>query len=389
MIDLPQRVHAASARLIAEGRIPNASVLLSRGGEIIVSDQQGRLDLARPQEIAADTIFRFFSMSKLVTTVAVLTLLDAGRLALDDAVATYVPDFATMQVRTPAGLVPAQQVMTIRHLLTHTSGLCYMAFPGPVQADYERAQLFPYLTRETETLAEHVGRLAQMPLPHEPGAKWTYGESMAVLGRIVEVVTGQRFGDYLQAQIFAPLQMVDTAFWVPPDKADRLAALYAVQEDDSLKDVSNSGFYGGNMLAPAMLEYGGAGLAGTAADLLNLAHMLLAGGIFRGQRILSETSVRAMQTNQLGPQHGPTPLAALGRGEGAGFGLGGAVTVALPAGAPPGAVGEYGWGGWAGCNFWIDPANDIAGITLTQAIPRVLAPHILGAAVRDVLYAPA
>lgn len=389
MSDLQRRVHAAGARLIAAGRIPNAVVLLAQGDDILVSDQQGRLDLARPQPVAADSIFRFFSMSKLLTTAAVMTLVDAGRVGLDDPVADYVPAFADMQVRTPEGLVPARAVMTVRHLLTHTSGLCYMATPGPVQADYERAQLFPYLTRESETLAEHVARLAQMPLPHEPGASWTYGESMAVLGRIVEVVSGRSFGAYLQTRILEPLQMVDTAFWVPPEKAARLAALYAVQEDGSLKDVSNTSYYGGNMLVPARLEYGGAGLAGTAPDLLNFARMLLRGGVFQGNRILSAASVRAMMTNQLRPEHGPTPLAPLGRGEGVGFGLGGSVTVALPAGAPPGVVGEYGWGGWAGCNFWVDPKNDIAGITLTQAIPRVLAPHILGAAVREVLYASA
>lgn len=386
MTNLQQRIHRTAQELIAAGTIPNAAVLIDRGGQPLVRDFQGRRDLAQSGNISPDSLFRLFSISKLLTSAAIMTLVDAGRLTLDDAVMQFIPAFAQLRVRTESGLVDADRAITVHHLLTHTSGIGYMPVPSIITADYETAQLFAFLNRSTETLVEHVERLAELPLAHQPGTAWNYGENMGVLGRIIEVVTGGRLSDYLHETLFHPLDMPDTGFHVPTEKAHRLTALYAVDASGQLQDVANQPFYGGDLCQPAKLEYGGGGLIGTGRDLMNFGAMLLGQGLFRGQRILSADSVHQMMTNQLDWRHGAAPLAAFGRGADIGFGLGGSVTLTVGRDTPAGNVGEYGWGGWAGLNFWIDPADDLIAITMTQAIPPELGPYPLGTAVRNILY---
>lgn len=371
---------------IETGQIPGAVVLISQHGEITHSAVQGYADLENQVALQKDSIFRFYSMTKPITCAAVMTLYDDNLISLDDPIKGYLPELSDMQVRTPDGLVPAQTDITIRDLMTHTSGFAYAVLPGPTQQDYVDADVFAIKNRLSETLEDHVKRLAAMPLVAEPGTQWNYGESMAVLGRLIEVVSGQPYRTYLKERILNPLGMNDTDFYVPPQKADRLAELYHMSKEGVLSNANDGALYGGSYLQKPMLEYGGAGLVGTPQDYMNFAQMLLRhGGSDTGQ-VLSREAVQLMTSNQLDSSFGDAPLASSGRGPGIGFGLCGLVSVDVPPGAPPGAVGEYGWSGWASTNFWIDPKHDLAGLVFTQVIPDDIGSIMLGSDVRDVIY---
>lgn len=382
-----EAIDAAISLQVSAGEVPGALVVIAQGGKVVYSRAEGFADAENKVPMTDDTIFRFYSMTKPMTCAAVMTLRDDGLIDLDDPVSKYLPEFASMTVRTPAGIVPAERDMTIRHLMTHTSGLTYAILPGPVQDDYIQAGVFAIENRQSETLEAHVRRLARLPLVAEPGEAWTYGESMGVLGRIVEVVSGKSFGAYLRARLFEPLSMEDTGFYVPPEKSARLAELYHMDKARKLSNAGDKALYGGTYLAKPLLEYGGAGLVGTASDYMNFAQMLLASGRFEGRQVLSAEAVGMMTSNQLPSSLGEAPLAASGRGAGTGFGLCGYVTVARPEGSPPGAVGEYGWSGWASTAFWIDPKNELAGLVLTQVIPDDIGSIELAKKVRDAIYA--
>lgn len=385
---LSQRASAAGSAadsLVSEGQVPGALVMISQGGETY-THVDGYADRERGVPVREDTIFRFYSMTKPITCATVMTLYDDGLIGLDDPVEDYLPEFSQMMVRTGDGTRPAGAGMTIRHLMTHTSGLSYKVLPGPVQNDYAEADVFAIGNRQSETLEAHVKRLAALPLVADPGTVWNYGESMGVLGRIVEVVTGKPFGTYMQERILAPLDMVDTGFHVPLEKAGRLARLYHLATDGTVSDAGDAPLYGGSYLEQPLLEYGGAGLVGTAGDYMNFARMLLADGEFAGRRVLSPEAVTLMTSNQLGPEFGETPLSTSGRGAGTRFGLCGYVTVSQPDGAPPGVAGEYGWSGWASTGFWIDRQNDLAGLVFTQVIPDDIGSVELTARVREALY---
>lgn len=373
------------AGLIREGQVPGALVMISQG-EDIYTHIEGWADVEREKPVSEDTIFRFYSMTKPITCATVMTLYDDGLIDLDDPIKDYLPEFSEMTVRTESGTEPTTTDITIRHLMTHTSGLSYMVLPGPTQADYAEAGVFAIENRLTETLETHVKRLAKLPLVAEPGTFWNYGESMGVLGRLVEAVSGKTFGEYMRDRIFAPLGMEDTGFYVPAEKAARLAQLYHLDRSGNLRNADDAPIYGSSYHEQPLLEYGGAGLVGTSHDYMNFARMLLAGGEFEGQEVLSSEAVRLMTTNQLGPEFGDAPLAASGRGAGTGFGLCGYVTVDNPEGSAPGAVGEYGWSGWASTGFWIDPKNDIAGLVFAQVIPDEIGSVELTARVRGSIY---
>lgn len=384
-----QRMHAIDAAInqqVSAGQIPGALVVIAQGGEVTYSRAAGFASVENQVAVGEDTIFRFYSMTKPVTCAAVMTLFDDGLIGLDDPVSKYLPEFAAMTVRTPSGIAPAENRMTIRHLMTHTSGLSYAILPGPAQQDYTEAGVFAIENRQSETLETHVGRLARLPLVAEPGTVWNYGESMGVLGRLVEVVSGKSFGDYLQARIFDPLSMADTGFHVPPAKSDRLADLYHMSREGELTNAQDGILYGGNYRERPLLEYGGAGLVGTASDYMNFAQMLLGSGRFEGRQVLSAESVEMMTSSQLPASLGEAPLASSGRGTGFGFGLCGYVTLARPDGSPPGEVGEYGWSGWASTAFWIDPKNELAGLVMTQVIPEDIGSIELSKNVRAAIY---
>ncbi|KCZ93107.1 beta-lactamase [Hyphomonas hirschiana VP5] len=387
----PARIEALDAAVtqqVGTGEIPGALVVIAEGGEVTYSRSMGFASLEDQRPVTEDTLFRFYSMTKPITCATVMTLYDDGLIDLDTPISKYLPEFSEMSVRTEAGIVPATRPITIRHLMTHTSGLTYAILPGPVQADYAAADVFAIENRTSETLEAHVRRLARLPLVAEPGTVWNYGESMGVLGRLVEVVSGKSFGAYMRERILAPLSMDDTGFYVPPEKRERLAELYHLSQDRTLSNAQDQAVYGGSYLEKPLLEYGGAGLVGTASDYMNFAQMLLAAGRFGDAQVLSSEAVTMMTSNQLDASFGDAPLAASGRGEGTGFGLCGYVNTARPPGAAPGAIGEYGWSGWASTAFWIDPQNDLAGLVFTQVIPDDIGSVALSSSVREAVYNP-
>jgi CubicO group peptidase (beta-lactamase class C family) len=381
-----ESIVGAVQKRIDDGSIPGALVHISEHGQSSYMGAQGYADLERRVPVAPDTIFRFYSMTKPITCAAVMTLYDAGRIDLDAPISRYLPEFRDMRVRTASGLVSAKRAITVRHLMTHTSGLAYEILPGPVSEDYRSADVFAIRNRTTETLEAHVKRLSKLPLALQPGEGWNYGESMGVLGRLVEVVSGQSYRTYLKANVLNPLGMTDTDFFVPAEKAHRLATLYTKADAAPLQNAQDTAQYGGSYLEQPKLEYGGAGLVGTAGDYMRFAHMLLAGGTHKGVRILSKKSVGMMMSNQLPLDFGEHPLVSAGRAPGVGFGFCGLVVVARDKRSPPGSVGEYGWSGWASTAFWVDPDRDLAGLVLTQVIPDEVGAIRLADDVREVIY---
>ncbi len=369
--DRLDRIGAAMQRFINTDQAPGVLTAIARHGMVIHANTQGYANVAQEKPLRFDTIFRIKSMTKPITGVAVMMLFEEEHFFLDDPISDYLPEFSAMQVWTEAGLVDAERPITIRHLLTHTAGLTYASIPSPVAECYQEAALNGVLNRLSgDTLEQHIKKLAGMPLLAQPGTAWTYGEAMGVLGRLVEVVSGCSFRTFLKQRIFDPLGMVDTDFFVPPGKKERLATLYDQTPRSTITE-ADPDHYGGDYCQKPTLEYGGAGLVSTAADYLRFAQMLLNQGELDGHRLLSPVSVRLMMSNLLGPEFngrlGP-PLEGM---KGVGFGLTGFVVTDAVAAGSCGSNGEFSWGGWANTDFWIDPKEDLIGIVLTQVIPNI------------------
>lgn len=344
----------------------------------------GVQDLASDVSMGPDTIFRIYSLTKPVTSVAALMLVERGLLALDDAVADYIPAFADVEVlvssdgplQTEAPVLPP----TIRDLFMHTSGIggTHVAPDDPL-ADAYRAGRFDDRDQTLEQLAD---KLAQIPLYFQPGHAWRYGLSSDVLARVVEIVSGETFGDFLQKNIFAPLGMRDTGFSAAPEQCHRLATMYTptirsgghrADDPDAAGELRPLHGLGADAFCtPPRLEAGGSGLVSTPRDYLAFARMLLGRGTGRGRRLLHPETVDLLATNQLSSSLLPYRLPWSHAGHftaGAGFGLGVRVLLdAEPAGVP-GSVGEYGWAGAGNTFLWVDPAQDMVLLLFTQAFP--------------------
>ena len=353
-----QRLVQALQAEVDRGRLPGAVVLLARHGRVALFESLGQRDPAIGAAMARDAVFRIYSMTKPVVSVATMMLVEQGRLLLSDPVAQHLPEFSGQQValETPDGLQlqPAAQPATVQDLLRHTAGLTY-EFLGTAHAQrlYAQAQMG---SRERSN-AEFSRTLAALPLFRQPGTEWAYSRATDVLGRLVEVVTGQTLGQHLRECIFEPLGMVDTAFVVPEADHGRLAEPFAHDPD------------GGVPLrvldprqAPA-LESGGGGLMSTTADYARFLQCLLSGGELDGVRLLGPRTVEFMTADHLGSIPSHDPLLPPGHG----FGLGFAVRTATGLATMPGSVGTYHWGGIAGTTFFVDPAEDFFGILMTQA----------------------
>lgn len=359
---------------IDRGQLPGFVTAVARDGKVVHFEAFGLRDVEREKPMEADTIFRMYSMTKPVTGVAVMILVDEGKVALSDPLSKYLPEFTDMKVLVEDGdgsthTVPADKPITLWHLMTHTSGLIYggLVETGPLARMYIKNGVNPSGDSGL-TLEEFSKKAASMPLFRQPGTEFNYGISIDILGRVVEVVTGQRFGDFLQERVFGPLGMKDSGFYVPAEKADRFAANYSPQDGAMrlIDDPAKSPF-----LKKPSLDSGGGGMVGTAADYLRFAQMLVNGGELDGVRILSEDAVEEMTTNHLGPEFGEAPLASLFPVplEGVGFGYCGAVVKDGYERTMFGRAGQYGWGGYASTDFWIDRDERLVGLILTQLIP--------------------
>jgi len=341
--------------------------LVSRNGQVVQSGAYGHNDLARGAPMRADSIFRIYSMTKTATTVAVLMLMEAGRLSLDDPVEAFLPEFAGMQVFA-GGSADAPQLrragarLTMHHLLTHTAGFA-TGGTGDEQATrlLERADL-----HGSADLAEFSQRLSKVPLAVEPGTRFNYdGTQVEVLARVVEVVSGQRFDAFLQQRLFAPLQMEDTGFSVPMAKRGRIVDITVMSEDGTLRlDDGPSATDAGAMLNP--YPSGAGGLYSTASDFMRLSQLLLNGGSLDGVSILGRKTVEQMMVNHLSFLDPPVTQFS----DAEGFGLGGSVLLDPARKGRLGSVGQFGWSGAASTYFTIDPAEGLVAILLLQHLPN-------------------
>ena len=352
------RISPTMQRLIDGDGTAGIMTLVSRRGEIVHWNAQGwRIRDEDPLE--PDDIFRIYSMTKPVTSVAAMILVDDGLLSLDDELGSVLPGFAGAQVHENGGTRPPSRPILIRDLLMHTSGLTYGLFgESPVDSMYNR-ELNAVRAGTGGDLVETIATIASLPLIDDPGARWNYSVSTDVLGRVVEVVSGQSLDDFLRERVFEPLGMEDTGFRVPADKLDRFTAMYVRGGDD----LGAAGMPGDDPFTrpPAWLS-GGGGLVSTARDYLRFCRMLLGGGELDGVRILRPGTVRLMTSNHLPDEM--IPILGL---DDQGFGLGFAVSVGANA-------GSYWWSGIANTYFWVDPREEIVALAWTQLQPYGAAP---------------
>jgi CubicO group peptidase (beta-lactamase class C family) len=337
--------------------------VVARDGKVVDWKTVGLMDRAKGTPMKTDTIFRIYSMTKPVTTVAAMMLWEEGKLQLDESVSKYIPEMKGLRVYVGPGdeTVPIKREITIRDLMRHTAGFTYGAFGDtPVDRMYREKKL---LDRNT-SLQEFVAKLATIPLQYQPGTRFHYSVAVDVLGRVVEVVSGKELDAYFEQRIFKPLDMVDTAFYVPASKVDRFATNYGpglTVIDNPLKSP---------YLNPPKFFSGGGGLVSTARDYTRFCQMLLNGGELQGTRLLKRETVQMMTHNQLPQEALPMAMPAGSKSDnGLGFGLGFGVRMAPNPDDPTAVVGEYFWGGAASTGFTICPRNQTVVIALTQYMP--------------------
>ena len=357
----PEKVDVSAERLqeiapalqdyIDKGQLPGFLTVIARRGKVVHFETLGMRDVENKKPVEADTIFRIYSMTKPITSVAAMILYDEGHFQLDDPVEKFIPAFKNMEVfnKEQSETHPAENKMTVKHLLTHTAGLTYGWGNKPIDDLYRRFKLFS----AKSTLAEMAEKLAEIPLLHEPGERWNYGVATDLLGYFIEAVSGMPFETFLQTRLFKPLGMVDTGFSVPQEKVARFAALYRPNKEGGLRRVGNA------PLANDALSFfpsGGGGLVSTAADYLRFCQMLLNGGELDGTRILSRETVELMRH----PHHQ--------YGKNGAFGLGFHVVTGEGGEKAQRSTGAYSWGGAASTTFWVDPQEELIGILMTQLL---------------------
>jgi CubicO group peptidase (beta-lactamase class C family) len=373
------RIHDVLAEHIAGGKLAGTVVMVARKGKLIYADAAGFQDKDEGKPMAPDAIFRIYSMTKPLVSVAAMMLVEDGKIELTDPVSKFFPAFRGQQVsvartdgefaRTTYMTIPAEREIIVQDLLRHTAGLAYgeITLNTPVRDAYAKAGLYlpgvrDYDTRDL-TPAEEVERLAKAPLAHQPGTVWEYSMAVDLLGRVVEAASGKRLADFLAQRLFDPLKMHDSGFSVPAGKIARLAQPLAVDfasgQPIKLIDVSKE----------PRNDSGGAGGVSTAADYLRFAQMLLNGGQLDGTRVLSRTTVALMTSDHLGTRIAApvTPSELLLGTPGYTFGLGFAVRQGAGVAAVPGSAGEFMWAGYAGTYFWVDPKEELVAVFMSQA----------------------
>jgi CubicO group peptidase (beta-lactamase class C family) len=377
--DRLERIAILVQDAVDRNEVAGAVTLVARLGRVGHLAAVGWRDIGRDAPMETDTLFRIASMTKAVTSVAVMQLYESGALLLTDPVSMYLPAFATMEVLTPpeAGeaeytLEPARRPITIRHLLTHTSGISYRFLSSPRLAPhYVEVGITDGLSQTDGTIGEMVARLAELPLVHQPGERFTYALGVDVLGRVVEVITGETLAEYMAAEIFEPIGMVDTGFFTSPTDADRFASVYTphdgglakvserpVVSSDGRTIYSNGYPYDG----PQTYYSGGAGLSSTISDYARFLQALLNGGELDGRRILGRRTVQLMTRDH---------LAGLGVSDaGQRFGLGFSISMDPGLTGGPRSEGAFGWLGFFNTVYWVDPEEQLVAIIMTQLYPN-------------------
>jgi CubicO group peptidase (beta-lactamase class C family) len=380
---------------VDQGRLPGAVVAVARRGKLVYFEAVGYQDKPTNKKMQKDSIFRVYSMTKPWTALAAMMLVEEGKIQLPDPVSKFLPAFKGLNVsiatpnattgQTTYELVPAAREPTIQDLLRHTSGVAYdfLTRNAPVKEAYEKSDLkgIGLETRDKLTAAEFVERLAKAPLASQPGTQWEYSFSTALLGRVVEAVSGKPLSKFLEQHLFEPLSMTDSGFVVPKEKAGRIAQPLLPRDAFTMFD-------------PAVLpanELGGEGGVSTAMDYLRFSQMLLDGGKLGGTQLLSRTTLALMTSDHLGAR----PSSPIGPGElllgvpGYTFGLGFMVRTGAGTAGVPGSPGEFMWGGAGGTFFWVDPKEELAVVFMSQTefasrvVHRRLVKQLVYAAIVD------
>jgi CubicO group peptidase (beta-lactamase class C family) len=364
------RVQEVLQSHVERGEVAGAVALVMRDGRLVSLETAGVLDAGTAAPMRADAIFQIASMTKPVTSTAIMMLVEEGKVALSDPLSKFIPAFGEARVLAGGegedpGLVPMRREINIRDLLTHRSGLTYGFLDrGPVGNAYRAAGVSDGIGGGAITMAENVERLAAQPLAHQPGSAYRYGLSTDVLGRVVEVASGMPLDEFFRTRIFEPLGMVDTDFSVPMEKGERLATIHAMQAGATPRPLLDAEAARRQAATRPALLSGGAGLYSTAEDYARFLQMLLNGGELNGARLLGPKTVELMtmsHTEDLGP-------GAVGAGRA--FGLGFAVTTQAGASTAFGSVGSYDWGGIYGTTFWVDPAENLLAVGMIQLSPN-------------------
>jgi CubicO group peptidase (beta-lactamase class C family) len=360
------RIGEVMQRYVDEGKLGGAVALVARGGKVAYLEAFGKIDPRTGAAMPTDAIFRIASQTKALTSVAVMILFEEGKLLLGDPVSKYIPEFERTTVAVPDTakkgpgykIVPAKRQITVRDLLTHSAGISYG--DGPAKALYQAAGIQGwFLADRAEPVGDVIKKLAKLPFDAQPGEKWVYGYNTDILGYLVEIVSGMSLADFIKTRITDPLAMSDTSFFLPEEKAGRLTAVYGIGKDGKagLVDDPKENAY---LKGPRMCFGGGAGLLSTAEDYARFLLMLQSGGEWGGVHILSPKSVELMTVDHLAGVY-DTP--------GQGFGLGFEVTKELGKNGDPGSVGAFGWGGAYHTTYWVDPAEKLVAVFMTQLMP--------------------
>lgn len=365
------RIDQVVQQQVDSGLVAGVVVLIARHGRVAYLRAFGAADREAGRAMRPDALFRIASQTKAITSVAILTLVEEGRLRLNDPVSRFLPSFgsATVATKTDSGvaLLPGRRPITIRDLLTHTAGISY-GTDSLVAERYRAAGLGPaagwgwYTADKAEPICVTMDRLGTLPFVAQPGSAFVYGYNTDILGCVVERVSGMPLDRFLAERIFGPLRMPDTGFFPPPAAAGRLTAVYARTADRGLYRAPDGPLGQGDYLpGPRRSFSGGAGLVSTAADYARFLQMLLNGGALDGARILAPATVALMTTDQLD---------TLYHNRAYGFGLGFEVLEAPGLAGEYGTVGRYGWGGAYGTMYWVDPQEDLVGVFMLQQLPR-------------------
>lgn len=370
------RIDALLEGLANRGEVAGLVATVALDGVVRYEASVGWQDLARRVPMSSSTLFRIASMTKPITAVSVLMLQEEGALLLSDPVAKYLPELSALRVLAEPGGDPTETVsldrpITIRDLLTHTSGFSYGFSAEPLDSLYRARGIATSLVPVAGTMADNIRRLATVPLAHQPGTAWRYGVSFDVLGRVVEVVSGRTLPEFFRSRIFEPLGMRSTTFEVQEEREPLVAVQYAPADDGTLRPMGRFEQIGGvsvgatvNIERPLRYFSGGGNLVSTPRDYLRFLEMLRNGGVLDGVRLLSPKSVELMTANHIAqlPDGSVTP--------GAGFGLGVEVIQDIGRWGMPGTVGAYRWGGIYGTAFWVDPAERLTAVLFFQRFPR-------------------
>jgi len=362
------RIGTVLRRYVDQDKLPGVIAVVARGGEVVYLERFGMMDVEAAKPMQFDTIFRIYSMTKPIASVALMMLYEEGHFQLNDPVSRFIPEFADVKVFAGTGeegfgTTELEREVTILDLLTHTAGLTYDFFEdSPVDAMYLEADLH----RVDRTLEEMIHELLKLPLVFQPGTAWRYSMATDVLGYVIEVASGMSLDAFLEQRILQPLGMEDTDFYVPGEKLDRLAAAYGPTESGVIELLD----------APATSQYskpprflsGGSGLVSTASDYMRFAQMLLDSGELDGTRLLGRKTIELMTTNHLPDEMIPieVPPHTL---HGCGFGLGFRILVNVAQAGRLASEGEFGWGGGASTSFFVDPREQLTGLLLTQLMP--------------------